>query len=71
MMDSHLNHLMKFLDSAALIISIPALISGLWGMNVGGIPGKSSSLGFSFIVVFASILTIIFNILLKFKKYND
>lgn len=30
MMDSHLNHLMKFLDSAALIISIPVLI---WAMG--------------------------------------
>ena len=40
MMDSHLNHLMKYLDSAALVIAVPALISGIWGMNVGGLTGK-------------------------------
>ena len=46
MMDNHLNNLMKYLDSIALIISIPALISGIWGMNVGGLPGKENELGF-------------------------
>ncbi|WP_233187008.1 CorA family divalent cation transporter [Lactobacillus sp. UMNPBX4] len=34
MMDSHLNHLMKYLNSVALIIAIPTLISGIWGMNI-------------------------------------
>lgn len=46
MMDSHLNHLMKYLDSAALVIALPALISGIWGMNVGGLPGKENENGF-------------------------
>nr|WP_329776531.1 hypothetical protein [Lactobacillus helveticus] len=31
MMDSHLNHLMKYLDSVALVITVPVLISGIWG----------------------------------------
>lgn len=56
MMDNHLNHLMKYLDSAALIVSIPALIAGIWGMNTGGLPGESSGLGFLFVVI-GSILT--------------
>ena len=34
MMDSHLNHLVKYLNSVALIIAIPTLISGIWGMNM-------------------------------------
>src|SRR5699024_6404223 len=34
MMDSHLNHLMKYLDSAALVISLYALLSCICGMNV-------------------------------------
>ncbi|WP_180961299.1 CorA family divalent cation transporter [[Lactobacillus] timonensis] len=38
MMDNHLNHLMKFLDSTGLVIGIAALLSGLMGMNVGGLP---------------------------------
>lgn len=40
MMDNNLNHIMKYLDSAALIISVPALFAGIWGMNTGGLPGK-------------------------------
>ncbi|MFS0963948.1 magnesium transporter CorA family protein [Enterococcus durans] len=55
MMDNHLNHLMKYLDSAALIISVPAMIAGVWGMNTGGLPGKNSTLGF-LLVVIASIV---------------
>ena len=46
MMDSHLNHLMKYLDSAALVIAVSALISGIWGMNVGGLTGKEYKNGF-------------------------
>ena len=74
MMDSHLNHLMKYLDSAALIISIPALISGIWGMNVGGLPGKEDENGFWILLIIASILTLLtigWGIFLKSKKYND
>lgn len=51
MMDNHLNHFMKYLDSAALIISIPALIAGIWGMNTGGLPGERSGLGFLFVLI--------------------
>ena len=51
MMDNHLNHLMKYLDSAALVISVPALIAGIWGMNTGGLPGKSSGLAFLLVII--------------------
>ena len=71
MMDSHLNHLMKFLDSAALVISIPALISGIWGMNVGGLPGKEDDNGFWLVILAGTVLAVICGILLKQKKYND
>lgn len=71
MMDSHLNHLMKFLDSTALIISVPALISGLWGMNVGGLPGKNNKFGFWLVIALAFFLALVSSILLKRKKYND
>lgn len=71
MMDSHLNHLMKYLDSAALVIALPALISGIWGMNVGGLPGKENENGFWILIIFVSLLTIGWGIFLKSKKYND
>ena len=69
MMDSHLNHLMKYLDTMALIISIPALIGSLWGMNVGGIPGKTSSWGFIGVLVICLISVIISGLYLRKKKY--
>ncbi len=45
MMDNNLNHLMKYLDSAALVVAIPSLIAGLWGINTGGLPGKDNTIG--------------------------
>lgn len=70
MMDNNLNHLMKYLDSAALVISIPALISGIWGMNTGGLPGKDSALGFFIIIVLAMILATIVAIYLSKKDFS-
>ena len=64
MMDSHLTHLMKYLNSVALI-------SGIWGMNIGGLPGRTNKNGFWIIITIAAILTIIWAIILKKKKYND
>lgn len=64
MMDSHLNHLIKYLNSVALI-------SGIWGMNIGGLPGRTNKNGFWIIITIAAILTIIWAIILKKKKYND
>ena len=64
MMDSHLNHLMIYLNSVALI-------SGIWGMNIGGLPGRTNKNGFWIIITIAAILTIIWAIILKKKKYND
>ena len=71
MMDSHLNHLVKYLNSVALIIAIPTLISGIWGMNIGGLPDRTNKNGFWIIITIAAILTIIWAIILKKKKYND
>lgn len=70
MMDNNLNHLMKYLDSAALIISIPALVAGIWGMNVGGLPGKSSGVGFIIVMVLAVLVAGIFAMYLRKKDYS-
>ncbi|MFD1430115.1 magnesium transporter CorA family protein [Lacticaseibacillus mingshuiensis] len=56
MMDNRLNHLMRYLDSAALVVSVPAMIGGLWGMNVGGIPGDRSWWGFLIMTAFALLM---------------
>lgn len=70
MMSNHLNHLMKYLDSATLVISIPALIGGIWGMNTGGLPGKETKLGFYFVLLLAFILSVITAIHLKRKDFT-
>lgn len=70
-MDSHLNNLMKYLDTIAILISIPALISGIWGMNVGGLPGKDQDFGFWIVIILSVIIVIISAIFLNRKKYLD
>lgn len=69
MMDSNLNNLMKFLDSAGIVIAVAALISGFMGMNVGGLPWKSAGYGFAMIIGLTAIVTIILALYLRKKKY--
>lgn len=71
MMDNRLNHLMQYLDSIALVIAIPGLISGIWGMNIGGLPGQHDKNGFWVLMAIAIVLTIILGIFLKKKKYSN
>ncbi len=68
MMDNNLNHLMKYLDSAGLVI---ALVTGFMGMNVGGLPWKTSTSGFALTCVIAILLAVITGIHLKRKEYTD
>ncbi|MFD1465153.1 magnesium transporter CorA family protein [Lapidilactobacillus mulanensis] len=70
MMDNHLNHLMKYLDSATLIVSVPALIAGIWGMNVGSLPGRSTTGAFWLVLLGALMLTISAAIYLARKDYT-
>lgn len=68
LMDYDLNNAMKLLTSFTIVLAIPTVISGLFGMNVLNIPWSGSSVGFwivafvTFIICFASVL------LLKKKK---
>ena len=49
---NNLNLIMKFLASVTIILAIPTLISGLWGMNVE-VPFMHSPLGFTYVLIFA------------------
>ncbi|GEO46054.1 magnesium transporter CorA family protein [Companilactobacillus kimchii] len=69
-MDRSLNNLMKYLDSAALIISIPSLFAGIWGMNVGGLPGTKSKLAFLLVMLISVLVSIVFGIYLRNKDYS-
>lgn len=70
-MSNHLNHLMKYLDSAALVISVPSLIAGLWGMNTGGLPGEHTKFDFLMMIIVSLVLALITWRILRSKKYND
>ncbi|MCR1877731.1 magnesium transporter CorA family protein [Limosilactobacillus reuteri] len=69
MMDSNLNNLMKFLDSAGLVIAVAALVTGFMGMNVGGLPWKDDLYGFWITLGIASILSLLIAYLLHRKQY--
>ncbi len=70
MMSNHLNRLMKFLDSATLVVSIAALVAGIWGMNTGGLPGKETKNGFFFVMILAVVVSILTTIYLKRKDFT-
>ncbi|MEG2290561.1 MAG: magnesium transporter CorA family protein [Clostridium sp.] len=53
------NQVMKYLTSVTIVISVPTLISGLLGMNVGGIPFLDSSNGFFYMCVIVGLITIV------------
>lgn len=69
MIDSKLNGIMEYLDSAQLIIAIPTLIFSLWGINTGGLIGKDTPLGSISVVFFAVLLGLITYLYLKRKEY--
>ncbi|WP_099225190.1 magnesium transporter CorA family protein [Listeria costaricensis] len=69
MMSNKLNHLMKYLDSASLIIAVPAMIAGIWGMNTG-VPGEGSDAGFFMVVAVALFLAAVIAIHLIRKDYT-
>lgn len=70
MMNNNLNHLMKYLQSISLVISVPALIGGLWGMNTGGLLFRHDSFGFWVMVVIALLLGGVMAIHLHKKDYS-
>ncbi len=53
--NNNLNQVMKFLAAITIIMSIPTMIGGLWGMNVA-VPYRNSPYGF-LIVVAISVIT--------------
>ncbi|WP_291575109.1 magnesium transporter CorA family protein [Clostridium sp. UBA4548] len=57
------NLVMKNLTSVTIVLAIPTLVSGLFGMNVGGVPFSNSLIGFgavTSIVLFITIVVIIY-----------
>ena len=68
--DNRLNSLMKYLTAITLVMAIPTVISGLYGMNVDtkGMPFAGSVYGFVVICLITAVVCMVVWIILKKKK---
>ena len=68
--DNRLNNVMKYLTVITLIMAIPTVISGLYGMNVNtqGMPLADSPWGFLMICILTALICIITILVLRKKK---
>lgn len=68
--DNRLNNVMKYLTSITLIMAIPTVISGLYGMNVASewMPLANAAHGFGIICVLTLVICAITMLVLRKKK---
>jgi magnesium transporter len=68
--NNRLNNVMKYLTSITLVMAIPTIISGLWGMNVDGrwMPLANTPHGFGIICLMTLAICIIILLILRKKK---
>ena len=68
--NNRLNNVMKYLTSITLVMAIPTIISGLYGMNVSGkwMPLSDTPYGFGIICIGTLVICIL--ILLILRKKN-
>jgi magnesium transporter len=68
--DNRLNNIMKYLAAITIVMSIPTIISGVYGMNVSGewMPLSTTPYGFTIICAIILILCIIVWLILKKRK---
>lgn len=69
-LDNRLNNVMKTLTSITLIMAVPTVISGIYGMNLNseGMPFANSPFGFAIITVLIVVVCIVMMTFLKRKK---
>ena len=70
MIDRRLNNVMKYLTSITIVMAIPTIISGLYGMNVNvvGMPFATSSMGFAIVCLITLLISVIVLWVLRKKK---
>jgi magnesium transporter len=70
MINNRLNNTMKFLTSITLVMAIPTIISGIYGMNVSGkwMPLSATPFGFYIICAIILFVCILAFVVLKRKK---
>lgn len=62
------NNVMQFLTSVTLITTIPTIISGIFGMNVGGIPFTNNTNGFWIVILITTLISLIITIFMSRNK---
>ena len=68
--DNNLNQVMKFLAAVTIIVELPTMISGLYGMNVkmSGMPFAQNAYGFAVITAFSVVVCLIAVYILRKKN---
>lgn len=66
--NNRLNDIMKFLTGLTLVLSIPMVVAGFWGMNVP-VPLAKSASGFLGIILVTTLVTILATWVLVKKKF--
>lgn len=68
--DNRLNNVMKYLASITIVMAIPTIISGLYGMNVdtGWMPFANVPFGFEIICAVTALICVITLIILRKRK---
>ena len=66
-MSNNLNNVMKRLTSITVVLAVPTIISGIWGMNVF-VPFSESPFGFITVIVISILLSILITIWLSKNK---
>ena len=62
------NRVMQFLTSVTLITTIPTIISGFFGMNVGGIPYANDVNGFWIVMLITTLICLIITFFMSRNK---
>lgn len=65
---NNVNLVMKLLTSVTVIMAIPTMISGFYGMNVAGIPLAEEQYGFYYVVIMTIIVCVLISIFMSRKK---
>lgn len=62
------NNVMQFLTSVTLIFSIPTIVSGFFGMNVGGIPYGNDANGFWIVMLITTLICLLITFFMSRNK---
>ena len=68
-MDYDLNHTMQLVATLTLVLCIPTIIGGLFGMNLEGIPLSDSPYGFAIVTGLAAVILAVLLLVLKKLKW--